>query len=147
MVSIYLYFPPSSQLSHLCLTTVENKGKLILTEIFPSVQKHDLYGSTLTNTERKDPGARFQWRLVKVMEYEQNYSIWCQIMERCFPQQSHYDNTQQYRYLKQQSFQYVITVQLEAKKVHTRSQTSSFSYGVSSNKYCGCILFRTFRNT
>ena len=29
--SIYLYFPPSSQL-----------GKLILTEIFPSVQKHDI---------------------------------------------------------------------------------------------------------
>ena len=24
-------------------TTVENKGKLILTEIFPSVQKHDIY--------------------------------------------------------------------------------------------------------
>ena len=23
-------------------TTVENKGKLILTEIFPSVQKHDI---------------------------------------------------------------------------------------------------------
>ena len=33
--SIYLYFPPSSQL----VATVENKGKLILTEIFPSVQK------------------------------------------------------------------------------------------------------------
>ena len=24
-------------------TTVENKGKLILTEIFPSVQKHDIF--------------------------------------------------------------------------------------------------------
>ena len=24
-------------------TTVENKGKLILTEIFPSVQKHDFF--------------------------------------------------------------------------------------------------------
>ena len=24
-------------------TTVENKGNLILTEIFPSVQKHDIY--------------------------------------------------------------------------------------------------------
>jgi len=40
--SIYLYFPPSSQLV-LAGTTVENKGKLILTEIFPSVQKHDIY--------------------------------------------------------------------------------------------------------
>ena len=29
---IYLYFPPA----------VENKGKSILTEIFPSVQKHDI---------------------------------------------------------------------------------------------------------
>ena len=45
--SIYLYFPPSSQIVYLCFcpvrtagTTVENKGKLILTEIFPSVQKH-----------------------------------------------------------------------------------------------------------
>ena len=38
---IYLYFPPSS---HLILdgTTVENKDKLILTEIFPWVQKHDI---------------------------------------------------------------------------------------------------------
>ena len=26
-------------------TTVENKGKLILTEIFPSVQKHDIFFS------------------------------------------------------------------------------------------------------
>ena len=26
-------------------TSVENKGKLILTEIFPSVQKHDIYYS------------------------------------------------------------------------------------------------------
>ena len=73
--SIYLYFPPSSQLVYLCFcpvglstptrpvdnvviatkglqdrhintqagTTVENKGKLILTEIFPSVQKHDIF--------------------------------------------------------------------------------------------------------
>ena len=42
--SIYLYFPPSSQLLQLLTagTTVENKGKLILTEIFPSVQKHDI---------------------------------------------------------------------------------------------------------
>ena len=32
---IYLYFPL------LDVRTVENKGKLILTEIFPSVQKHD----------------------------------------------------------------------------------------------------------
>ena len=24
-------------------TTVENKGKLILTEIFPTVQKHDIF--------------------------------------------------------------------------------------------------------
>ena len=67
--SIYLYFPPSSQL-YICVstptrpiynvviatkglqdrntniiagTTVENKGKLILTEIFPSVQKHDIF--------------------------------------------------------------------------------------------------------
>ena len=38
--SIYFYFPPSSQLAG---TTVENKGKLILTEIFPSVQKHDIF--------------------------------------------------------------------------------------------------------
>ena len=71
--SIYLYFPPSSQLLYLetevtstptrpvdnvlittkglqdrninilAGTTVENKGKLILTEIFPSVQKHDIF--------------------------------------------------------------------------------------------------------
>ena len=55
--SIYLYFPPSSQLLYyICVlyfvdrntniiagTTVENKGKLILTEIFPSVQKHDIF--------------------------------------------------------------------------------------------------------
>ena len=79
--SIYLYFPPSSQLLYLCFcpglgqetevtstptipvdnvviatkglqdrninilngTTVENIGKLILTEIFPSVQKHDIF--------------------------------------------------------------------------------------------------------
>ena len=33
---IYLYFPP------FFLLTVENKGKLILTEIFPSEQKHDI---------------------------------------------------------------------------------------------------------
>ena len=67
-VLIYLYFPPSSHLIYVCFcpvvittfstglvitkkglqgrnihildgTTVENKGKLILTEIFPSVQK------------------------------------------------------------------------------------------------------------
>jgi hypothetical protein len=40
-VRIYLYFPPPF---HLILDgrTVENKGKLILTEIFPSVQKHDI---------------------------------------------------------------------------------------------------------
>jgi hypothetical protein len=41
--SIYLYFPPSSQLLYnIAETTVENKGKLILTEILPSVQKHDI---------------------------------------------------------------------------------------------------------
>ena len=56
---IYLYFPPSSHLVYLCFcptkglqdrninilggTTVENKGNLILTEIFPSVQKHDIF--------------------------------------------------------------------------------------------------------
>ena len=46
--SIYLYFPPSSQLLYFSVknttagTKVENKGKLILTEIFPSVQKHDI---------------------------------------------------------------------------------------------------------
>ena len=60
---IYLYFPPSSHLLYVCFcpvglittkglqdrnihildgTTVENKGKLILTEIFPWVQKHDI---------------------------------------------------------------------------------------------------------
>ena len=65
---IYPYFPPSSHLIYgtstptipvdkvvittkglqdrnihiLDGTTVENKGKLILTEIFPSVQKHDI---------------------------------------------------------------------------------------------------------
>ena len=61
---IYLYFPPSEVTStptrpvdnvvittkglqdrniHIFDgTTVENKGKLILTEIFPSVQKHDI---------------------------------------------------------------------------------------------------------
>ena len=38
---IYLYFPPSSYLI-LDGTTVENKGELILTEIFPSMQKHDI---------------------------------------------------------------------------------------------------------
>ena len=27
----------------IAVTTVENKGKLILTEIFPSVQKHDIF--------------------------------------------------------------------------------------------------------
>ena len=27
----------------LAATTVENRGKLILTEIFPSVQKHDIF--------------------------------------------------------------------------------------------------------
>ena len=65
---IYLYFPPSFHLTVVTSTptrpvenvvittkglqdrnnqlldgrTVENKGKLILTEIFPSVQKHDI---------------------------------------------------------------------------------------------------------
>ena len=36
-------------------TTVENKGKLILTEIFPSVQKHDIfYYCTTFNSEIND---------------------------------------------------------------------------------------------
>ena len=45
----YLYFPPSSQLLYIIIyniiagTTVKNKGKLILTEIFPSVQNHDIF--------------------------------------------------------------------------------------------------------
>ena len=61
---IYLYFPPSSHLIYISTrpvenvittkglqdrnihildgTTVENKGKLILNEIFPSVQKRDI---------------------------------------------------------------------------------------------------------
>ena len=60
---IYLYFPPSSHLIYICMflscrpfvvittlstglvgveVTSVNKGKLILTEIFPSVQKHDI---------------------------------------------------------------------------------------------------------
>ena len=30
-------------------TTVENKGKLILTEIFPSVQKHDIFQYWINN--------------------------------------------------------------------------------------------------
>ena len=30
-------------------TTVENKGKLILTEIFPSVQKHDIFSINNNN--------------------------------------------------------------------------------------------------
>ena len=34
---------PSNILDILDGTTVENKGKLILTEIFPSVQKHDIF--------------------------------------------------------------------------------------------------------
>ena len=32
-----------SNINMLAGTTVENKGKLILTEIFPSVQKHDIF--------------------------------------------------------------------------------------------------------
>ena len=39
LIFIHLYFPPSSHL--------ENKGKLILTEIFPSVQKHDIFSMDL----------------------------------------------------------------------------------------------------
>ena len=51
---IYLYFPPSFHLTVVVSVrtgqkqqlldgkTVENKGKLILTEIFSSVQKHDI---------------------------------------------------------------------------------------------------------
>ena len=36
---MYLYFPPSLHLRVTVGTTVENKSKLILTEIFPSMQK------------------------------------------------------------------------------------------------------------
>ena len=39
---IYLYFPQSFHQTVVVGKMVENKGKLILTEIFPSVQKHDI---------------------------------------------------------------------------------------------------------
>ena len=44
---IYFYFPPSFNQTVVVSVlfegkTVENKGELILTEIFPSVQKHDI---------------------------------------------------------------------------------------------------------
>ena len=41
---IYLYFLPSFRKIVVVFDgrTVENKDKLILTEIFPSVQKHDI---------------------------------------------------------------------------------------------------------
>jgi len=35
-------------------TTVENKGKLILTEIFPSVQKHDIFLVFTTRSDNED---------------------------------------------------------------------------------------------
>ena len=62
--SIYLYFPPSSQLLHLCFcqdrntnvtagTTVENKGKLILTNIMGIGNTTHVPGNTETVTSTK----------------------------------------------------------------------------------------------
>ena len=39
----FLFVAWSGLLSWVQITVVENKGKLILTEIFPSVQKHDIF--------------------------------------------------------------------------------------------------------
>ena len=42
-VVIAMKGPQDRNINILAGTTVENKGKLIITEIFPSVQKHDIF--------------------------------------------------------------------------------------------------------
>ena len=43
IANIYFNKEQDRNINIIAGTTVENKGKLILTEIFPSVQKHDIF--------------------------------------------------------------------------------------------------------
>jgi hypothetical protein len=45
LIFLYFFTVVPSSIYILDGTTVKNKGKLILTEIFPSVQKHDIFFS------------------------------------------------------------------------------------------------------